>query len=155
MRSPELYISIENLSRRIYLIVYLGNHNVANQILSNPSALISKTANIKSHPKVIEDIKKHDDVKPQKLYMITQAKFNKELLEKGIHSDIHQDIYAPKNLNQIKQIQHNEREKQKISKDQVFNAYEIGLTLQPFVFDFQLIPELLIIFSKKVIQMLQ
>ena len=73
----------------------------------------------------------------------------KELKLKGeFDSEILRDIYAPKNINQIKLIQHRERATKEISGDQIYNAYQISLTLDEFVKDFQLLPEVLIIFSE-------
>ena len=128
---------------RVYLIYYYGDESVYVQ-KKEPGKTTTRT-----QPKIIEEIKERSKEKPQILYSDLLAKSNKKLINDNlISSELHRDTYSPRNLKQIRDIQHNERKKEKISKDFIYNAYELGLVLDDFIIKFELLPELLIIFGK-------
>ncbi len=54
----------------------------------------------------------------------------------------------PRDVKQIENKLYNERKKNKISRDFIYNLYEIGVNLDPFVLELKLLPELQIIFGK-------
>jgi hypothetical protein len=54
----------------------------------------------------------------------------------------------PRDVKQIGNKLYNEWKKNKISRDFIYNLYEIGVNLDPFVLELKLLPELQIIFGK-------
>ena len=126
------------------MIVYLGDENLG---LSNE---VEKR--VKSHKKLIDNIKKFPSENPQNVYSKILAQTNEEMTKIGREFvQEYQDTYFPSNPKQIANVQYREKQKEKISKDVIYNCYEIAINIKNYIISLKLIPELQIIFGNYVL----
>lgn len=135
MRNVYFRNDIES-EEKLILIVYLGDDSVAE------STEIHRATN-KSVLKKIQECK---DLKPQKAYMQVLAQTQKELKQSNEPiSDFIESTSTPKNVKQCANKLFYERSKEQLSKDIIYNVYEVGLHLNSFIRFFCIEPEISII----------
>ena len=139
------YLSKIRPEERVYLIVYKGDESIGESRMN----LKTGKPHIATHKKILSALRGTTKNTPQNIYAETLSKANLEMKEKGVESkDEYQRCYFPKNPEQIKNKLKYERSKERISKDFIFNVYELSLTLKDYIIQMKLIPEIQIIFSK-------
>ena len=127
-------------SERIYLIIYQGDVEFASTAPFNDL----------TNKKVLEKIKAQRQEKPQKVYQQNLGETMKELdVYQGEIKDKYEQVYSVKNLQQIYNIQHNERLRKEIGPDMIVNILEIRAHFDNYIHEFKLVPELQLIVGTK------
>ncbi len=143
-----VYYSLnQKLEERIYLISYLGNEKVyidgphKNRKHDMERNFTSSNMNLLSS---ITDT----NIQPNVLYKKKLAEENLKLREMGENfTHAYERIDLPRDKKQMENKLYNLRKEKKISRDFIYNLYEIGINLEPFILEMKLIPELEVIMS--------
>ena len=125
---------------RVYLVVYQGDDKFASKLPFHSA----------TNKKVIEEIKNSDGKEPLKVYKDMIIQSNSDLKNyKDELKDKYKQTNTVKNLQQVYNVQHNQRVQKEIGPDKILNILEINSNIDEFIHEFKLIPELQIIFGSK------
>jgi hypothetical protein len=142
------YCMNQDIEDRIYLIVYVGDEKT---FIDAPhgNRKHDKERNFIKTNKALLNSLKGSDAFPHTLYKQKISEQNSKLqsIEENL-SLAYESSEIPRDVKQIENKLYNERKKNKISRDYIYNLYEIGVNLDPFVLELKLLPELQIIFGK-------
>lgn len=142
------FFTKSNSEDRIYLIYYKGDHTKFHEVVhGNRKINLERkyTATDKSLLSKIRDTSKT----PLNLYRSMLQDESEKLYEKGENFDkIYEKSHLPKSSDQIKDRLKYSRQKERISKDEIYSLYQIVLNIPEFILKFEILPEKLIICGK-------
>ncbi len=142
------YVYFENdksIHDRIYLIAYIGNHKSYKEGPHGNRKHNKNREFIPSHPDVLKTIEK-TNFSAKNLYMQKITEQNSNLVKIGKdHLLAYEQTHLPRDTKQMENKLYNLRIKEKISRDDIFNLYEIGINLETFIKELKLLPELQVI----------
>lgn len=143
MRDSDDNIGDRNFQRRIYINPHVNLvlvHYTGDETLFIPrahgNARISQSDNfIRTLPSVNQQIRITSiEKQPSEIYkeMVTQNKVSGE----------YQGVLNPRNIRQIKNQQSNERQRRKLSRDEIYSTVELHYHLDKYIHDLAIVPEL-------------
>ena len=145
--SRVVYFSIEKeIKDRVYLIAYLGDEKTYTDVSHGNRKFHKERIHFQTEPLLLSSIELINKT-PSVIYKEKICEQTAKLEKLGDnYASAYERLLLPKDTKQISNKLYALRKTEKLSKDSIYNIYEIAMNLEPFVFEFKLIPELQVVF---------
>jgi hypothetical protein len=143
-----IYYSVKQKpEERLYLISYVGNEKVYKDGPHKNRKYDLERNFTSSNSDLLSSIT-DTNIQPNVLYKKKLAEENLKLREMGEDFTLaYERTNLPRDKKQMENKLYSLRKEKKISRDFIYNLYEIGINLEPFILEMKLLPELEVIMS--------